>query len=88
MSYNDYYADQKIDIKNISAMIVDPKLKERYGTSIDNFMGKDYNKKLEQKVRDLEEEFRQIDYDQNSYLSVEEVTRFFKQQHPEVRLSY
>lgn len=85
-NYNNYDRDDQVNTQNIASQIVDSKLKERYGTSIDAFMAADYNKKLQDKVRILENEFKQIDYNGDSFLSIDEVTNFF-QEHYNVRLN-
>lgn len=63
---------------------IDPKLVERYGTSIANYMGRDYNNQLKSRIETLRKEFEVIDKDKNSFLSLEELTDFFKNSRPNV----
>lgn len=70
--------------QNIAASLIDNKLKERYGTSIDEFISHDYNNKILQRVENLRNEFRSIGKDKDSFLSVDDITSFFNEKYPQV----
>lgn len=61
----------------IAEDMVDKVLRERYGTSIDEYMSKEYQKQLQAKIRKLREEFFEINKDKNSYISLDELCDFF-----------
>lgn len=68
----------------IGNTFVDPKLKERYGTSIDEFMDRAYGKELQGRIKQLREQFVQMneakDYDGNrTQLNFQEYLDFFQE---------
>ena len=60
-------------------VVVDSKLRDRYGTSVDEFMSKEYQLHIQNRIRTLRSMFQKINKDKNSFISVDELTDYFNQ---------
>ena len=60
-------------------VVIDSKLRDRYGTSVDEFMSKEYQVHIQNRIRQLRGMFQQINKDKNSFISVDELTEYFNQ---------
>ena len=56
---------------------VDVNLKERYGTSIDEYMSREHAKEIRKQIEQLRNEFQSIDKNKDSFLTKEELKDFF-----------
>ena len=56
---------------------VDEKLKQRYGTSVDEYMTYQYTKDIRKEIGKLRKEFEIINKEKNSYLTKEDLIEFF-----------
>ena len=61
----------------VVADTVDVNLKERYGTSIDEYMSRDHAKEIRKQIEQLRNEFQSIDKNKDSFLTKEELKDFF-----------
>ena len=70
----------------IAAMVAedaaDENLKNRYGTSIEENMSRDHAKDVRKKLNELRNEFKLINKDKNSEISIEELTQFLNKRNP------
>jgi len=60
----------------LTSKLLDNKLMERYGTSLVENMGSEFQKTLNEKYKKLKGEFATINKDDNSYISKKELTDF------------
>ena len=60
----------------ISSQLLDENLLQRYGTSLNVNMGREYQKYLDKKYAELKEEFEKIDMNSDDIISIEELTNF------------
>src|SRR5688500_12186045 len=60
----------------IASKILDGDLKERYGTSLNINMGREYQQYIDQKYQSLKSEFDQIDKDADDIITIEELMVF------------
>ena len=56
---------------------VDEKLKQRYGTSVDEYMTYQYTKDIRKEIAKLRKDFEIINKEKNSYLTKEDLVEFF-----------
>jgi hypothetical protein len=61
----------------VVADTVDVNLKERYGTSIDEYMSREHAKEIRKQIEQLRNEFQSIDKNKDSFLTKEELKDFF-----------
>ena len=61
----------------IATTSVDPNLRQKYGTSVDEFMSREHQKEIQKKIGELRQQFQVINKDKNSYISKEELVDFF-----------
>ena len=64
--------------RELANELADKEMVEKYGTSIVQNMSRDYTKTIQKKYYKLKKEFDQINIDNNSYLSFDEIYNFFK----------
>ena len=64
--------------RELANELADKEMVEKYGTSIVQNMSRDYTKTIQKKYYKLKKEFDQINIDNNSYLSFDELYNFFK----------
>lgn len=64
--------------------LLDDNLMQRYGTSLDINMGREYQKYLDKKYRDLRTEFEKINKDQDDHITLAELTEFLNSYSDEV----
>jgi len=57
--------------------LIDDNLMQKYGTSLDINMGREYQKYLDEKYRTLRAEFEKINKDQDEFISLSELIEFF-----------
>lgn len=62
--------------KDLVAETIDENLKQRYGTSINEYMSRDHDKEIKKEILKLREQFKSIDKDKDSLISKEEVKEF------------
>jgi hypothetical protein len=56
--------------------LVDENLMQKYGTSLEVNMGREYQKYLDKKYKDLKQEFNKINKNSDDIITVEELTDF------------
>ena len=56
--------------------LVDENLMQRYGTSLEVNMGREYQKYLDKKYQDLKQEFDKINKNSDEFISLSELTEF------------
>ena len=56
--------------------LVDENLMQKYGTSLEVNMGREYQKYLDKKYKDLKQEFDKINKNSDDIITVEELTDF------------
>ena len=61
----------------IATTSVDPNLRQKYGTSVDEFMSREHQKEIQKKIGELRQQFQVINKDKNSFISKEELVDFF-----------
>ena len=61
---------------NLTLELIDDNLMQKYGTSLDINMGREYQKYLDDKYRTLRKEFSRINKNEDDYISLEELTDF------------
>ncbi len=61
---------------DLTRELLDENLMQRYGTSLDINMGREYQKYLDNKYRQLREEFEKINKDQDDFITIDELTSF------------
>ena len=72
-------------VSNILKETLDKRTVKKLGTSIDQHMSRDYRKVIESKFMQLKNEFLSRDYNDDSYLSLEEFYRFFASKSPSIK---
>ena len=70
---------------NLFKELIDKRTIKKLGTSIEQHMTHDYQKVIEAKFIQLKNEFNSIDYNEDSYLSIDELYRFFMKKNPNVK---
>jgi len=68
--------------------LIDENLMQRYGTSIDVNMGREYQKFLDKKYHDLKAEFDKIDKNQDEHLTIDELLEFVNSYSKEVNFNF
>lgn len=61
----------------IATTSVDQNLRQKYGTSVDEFMSREHQKEIQKKIGELRQQFQVINKDKNSFISKEELVDFF-----------
>ena len=59
--------------------LVDENLMQRYGTSLEVNMGREYQKYLDKKYQELKNEFDKMNKNSDEFISIEELTDFINQ---------
>jgi hypothetical protein len=72
----------------VIADTVDVNLKERYGTSIDEYMSREHEKEIRKQINLLRNEFQSIDKNKDSFLTKEELKEFFNKNNVKIYLYY
>ena len=72
----------------VIADTVDVNLKERYGTSIDEYMSREHEKEIRKQINLLRNEFQSIDKNKDSFLTKEELKEFFNKNNVNIYLFY
>ena len=74
----------------IATTSVDQSLRQKYGTSVDEFMSREHQKEIQKQIGELRQQFQVINKDKNSFISKEELVDFFsnKNQYNEVNLFF
>lgn len=72
----------------VIADTVDVNLKERYGTSIDEYMSREHEKEIRKQINLLRNEFQSIDKNKDSFLTKEELKEFFNKNNVNIYLYY
>jgi len=67
--------------------LVDENLMQRYGTSLEVNMGREYQKYLDKKYQELKNEFDKMNKNSDEFISIEELTEFINTFSNEVYLS-
>lgn len=62
---------------NLATSIVDKETVQRYGTSVDDNMAREHEKRLREKYHKLKREFFELNKDSNSFISLQELCAFF-----------
>ena len=62
--------------KELAAGTIDENLKQRYGTSIDEYMSRNRDKEIKKEISKLREQFQSIDKDKDSLISKDELKDF------------
>ena len=70
---------------NLLKELFDKKMVKKLGTSIEQHMSRDYVQKIESKFVELKNEFNSMDYNEDSYLSIDELYRFFATRDSNIR---
>lgn len=60
----------------LTRQLIDENLMQKYGTSLDINMGREYQKYLDEKYRTLRKEFSRINKNEDDFISIEELTDF------------
>ncbi len=72
-------------VSNLLKELIDKRTVKKLGTSIDQHMSFNYKKAIEAKFIQLKKEFNSIDYNEDSFLSIEEFYRFFASKNNNVK---
>ena len=72
-------------VSNLFKELIDKRTIKKLGTSIEQHMSRDYQKKIEEKFIQLKNEFNSMDYNEDSFLSVDEIYNFFSSKNPNIR---
>ena len=72
-------------VSNLFKELIDKRTIKKLGTSVEQHMSRDYQKKIEEKFIQLKNEFNSMDYNDDSFLSVDEIYNFFSSKNPNVR---
>ena len=72
---------------DLAKEMVDEKTIKKYGTYIDESLGKDYTKSLKKRYEELSKQFIQIDSNRNNEITKEEVYNFFKDQNNTIQFA-
>ncbi len=70
---------------NLLKELIDKDTIKKLGTSIEQHMSRDYQQQIESKFIELKNEFDSMDYNTDSYLSIDELYKFFAKNNPEVK---
>ena len=62
---------------NLAEGSIDEKLKQRYGTSVEEYMTRQHTKDLRKEIETLRKEFIIMNKEKNSYLTKDELVEFF-----------
>lgn len=74
-------------INQLRSELIDEQTRKKYGTSIEQHMQHDYDKKIRKKFEDLQGVFQEIDISGDQQLSLTEFTQFFQRKKPDVSQS-
>ena len=85
MNNNSSQNEIKEMVSNLLKELVDKRTLKKLGTSIDQHMSLDYKKVIEAKFHQLKNEFNSMDYNEDSYLSIDELYQFFASKNPNVK---
>ena len=69
---------------NLTRELIDDNLMQKYGTSLDINMGREYQKYLDDKYRTLRKEFSQINKNEDDHITIKELTEFVNSRSKEV----
>ena len=72
-------------VSNLFKELIDKRTIKKLGTSVEQHMSRDYQKKIEEKFIQLKNEFNSMDYNEDSFLSVDEIYNFFSSKNPNIR---
>ena len=72
----------------VVADTVDVNLKERYGTSIDEYMSREHAKEIRKQIEQLRNEFQSIDKNKDSFLTKEELKDFFNKNNVKIYIYF
>lgn len=72
-------------VSSILKELIDKRTLHKLGTSIEQHMSRDYQKVIEAKFFQLKNEFNSLDYNEDSYLSIDELHKFFLTKNPNVQ---
>lgn len=61
----------------LATTTVDQNLRQKYGTSVDEFMTREHQKNIQKKIAELRQQFQIINKDKNSFISKDELLQFF-----------
>ena len=75
----------KTMVSNLLKELIDKRTLKKLGTSIEQHMSRDYYKTIEAKFVKLKNEFNSIDYNEDSFLSIDELYNFFSSRYPNVK---
>ena len=75
----------KTMVSNLLKELIDKRTLKKLGTSIEQHMSRDYYKTIEAKFIQLKNEFNSIDYNEDSFLSIDELYQFFRSRYPQVK---
>ena len=53
----------------LATTTVDQNLRQKYGTSVDEFMTREHQKNIKKKIAELRQQFQTINKDKNSFIS-------------------
>ena len=67
---------------------VDVNLKERYGTSIYEYMSREHAKEIRKQIEQLRNEFQSIDKNKDSFLTKEELKDFFNKNNVKIYIYF
>ena len=59
--------------------MTDESLKSRFGTSVNEYMGHQHSKEIQEKINQLRNEFSQIGKNKKSYITFDELISFFNE---------
>jgi hypothetical protein len=68
--------------------LVDENLMQKYGTSLEVNMGREYQKYLDRKYKELKHEFDKINKNSDEIITIQELTEFLNIYAGEVRKNY
>ena len=72
----------------VVADTVDVNLKERYGTSIDEYMSREHAKEIRKQIEQLRNEFQSIDKNKDSFLTKEELKDFLNKNNVKIYIYF
>jgi hypothetical protein len=59
--------------------VTDENLKNRYGTSVNEYMTREHSKEIQKKINQLRDEFSKIGKNKNSQITFNELVSFFNE---------
>ena len=59
--------------------VTDENLKNRYGTSVNEYMTREHSKEIQKKINQLRDEFSKIGKTKNSQITFDELVSFFNE---------